>query len=244
MKGLKVKKNESRHLRNTAGAGIFNGMTGEKKPSELMAVLDYVLNRCTIREIDALEAAVERRRRDLASSSGVISLNPERAARQMSETVRSSINKSMDGIRKTFRDFAATTIRKEAPELTDEQMEALIDAWIPEEMSVDAAGHVASSSDGGAGSGAVGDRYTGLAKKGLINGIPPEAMYEMICQFVSYSTGNMTLSDESSLRDAVGDWTSVYWKRFPREIQALIKDFLSGSLTGAEFDTELSGMLQ
>jgi len=69
-------------------------------------------------------------------------------------------------------------------------------------------------------------------------------MYEMICQFVSYSTGTMSLSDESSLRDAVGDWTSVFWKKFPREIQALIKEFLGGALTGAEFDTELTGMLQ
>ncbi len=225
-------------------------MNAPKKPSEFMAVLDYILNRSTIREIDALETAVERRRKDLASSSGVISLDPARAARSMSETVRTSINGSMDGIRKTFREFAIKTIRQEAPELTDDQMRDLVDSWIPEEMSVDTKGRVASSSGDLDGipleraSGRGQNQYIGLAKKGLINGIPCEAMYAMICQFVEYSAGNMPLAEEASLREAVGDWTSVYWKKFPREIKALIKEFLSGSLTGAEFDSELSGMLQ
>jgi hypothetical protein len=227
-------------------------MTADKKPSEFMAVLDYILNRSSIREIDALETAVERRRRDLAATSGVISLDPERAARSMSETVRTSINKSMDGIRNTFREFAIKTIQKEAPELTEEQMRELVDSWIPEDMSVDAAGKVASSSgdlDGipierSRGVERGPGQYVGLAKKGRINGIPCDAMYEMICQFVSYSAGNMPLADEAALREQVGDWTSIYWKKFPSEIKALIKEFLGGSLTGAEFDTELSGMLQ
>ncbi len=205
-----------------------------------MAVLDYILNRSTIREIDALETAVERRRRDLAGSGGVISLDPERAAREMGETVRDSINRSMDGIRNTFRRFAIDTIRKEAPELTEEQMRELVDSWIPEEMSVDHSGTVSSSS----GAPAASARYSGLAKKGLVAGIPCDAMRAMVYQFTAYSQGAMPLADEAALREAVGDWTELYWKKFPREIKALIKDFLSGSLSGAEFDTELSGMLR
>ncbi len=65
------------------------------KQSELMAVLDYVLNRCTLREIDALEAAVERRRKDLSASTGIISLDPGRAARQMSGAVQDSPSASL-----------------------------------------------------------------------------------------------------------------------------------------------------
>lgn len=214
-----------------------------------MNVLDYVLNRCSLREIDALEAAVERRRKDLASSTGIISLDPARAARQMSGSVQNSINQSMDSIRNTFREFAANMIRKEAPELTQEQMEELIDSWIPEHMAIDATGKVSASSDtsgpeNGPAEAATSARYTGLARKGLVNGIPPDAMYEMICQFVSYSTGSMALSDEASLREAVGDWTTVFWKKFPREIQELIKKFLEGTLSGADFDAGLSELLQ
>lgn len=197
-----------------------------------MAVLDYVLNRCTIREIDALEAAVERRRKDLTAGSGIISLDPARAARQMSETVNSSIGKSMDGIRKTFRTFAADMIRKEAPELTEEQMNELIESWLPKSMAFDA-GSIAKS-----------EQYQGLSRKGLVNGIPRDAMFEMITQFVNYSIGAMPLAEESVLRDEVGDWTALYWKKFPREIQELIKVFLSGAMTEDEFGGSLQAMLQ
>jgi len=42
----------------------------------------------------------------------------------------------------------------------------------------------------------------------------------------------------------LGDWTTIYWKKFPREIQELIKKFLAGTLTGADFDSGLSELLQ
>ncbi len=230
-------------------------MGENKKTPELMAVLDYVLNRCTLREIDALEAAVERRRRDLSAQSGVISLDPARAARSMSATVQKSINESMDSIRGTFRQFAVDTIRKEAPELSDEQMAALVDSWIPEHMEMDATGNVRSSTTdpsmgggrgrNGADERAAGNgRYTGLAQKGRVNGVPVDAMRAMVYQFVEYSTGAMSLQDEASLRDAVGDWTSVYWKKFPREIQGLIREFLSSGLHGEQFESALAELLR
>lgn len=217
-------------------------MKQDVRPSELMNVLDYVLNRCTLREIDALEAAVVRRRKDLTASTGIISLDPSISAREMSKAVQTSINSSMDSIRNTFRDFASNLIRKEAPELSDGQMEELLDAWIPQFMAMDAKGKVSSSTASGVPD--LPSQYSGLSKNGLINGVPPDAMYEMICQFVSYSGGTLPFRDEASLRDAVGDWTTVFWKKFPREIQELIKLFLAGSLTGAEFDNQLSILLQ
>lgn len=201
---------------------------------ELMAVLDYVLNRCTIREIDALEAAVERRRRDLTSSSGIISLDPSRAAKQMTGAVNAGIEKSMDGIKNTFRNMAADMIRKEAPELSEEQMEELIESWLPHDLRAGGAGH------GGDGQ----TEYRGLAQKGLVGGIPRDAMFEMVRQFVDYSTGAMPLAEESSLRDAVGDWTALYWKKFPRELQGLIRDFLGGTMTGEEFGECLETLLR
>lgn len=69
-------------------------------------------------------------------------------------------------------------------------------------------------------------------------------MYEMINQFIAYSTGSMALSDEADLRDAVGDWTTKYWKKFPAEIQNCIRRFLSGSLELSEFDLELLALLR
>ena len=53
--------------------------------AQLMDVLDYILNSAGLREIDALTAAVERRRKDLASLSGMSTLDPQRFARGMAE---------------------------------------------------------------------------------------------------------------------------------------------------------------
>ena len=219
-----------------------------------MAALDYILNRCTLREIDAISTAVERRRRDLASSTGILSLDPARAAREMSGTVRQSIESGMEGIRKTFREYAVNLIRKEAPELTDEQMAELVDAWMPDAASLKPGQPGSLRSPGapdmgfprrdGADAATSGDRYRGLVRKGTINGIPPDLMYEMVCQFVSYSTGSMGIAEEAKLREDVGDWTTLYWERFPKEIRACVKDFLSGSMTGGEMDATLSDLLQ
>lgn len=206
-----------------------------------MGVLDYVLNRCTIREIDALEAAVERRRRDLTSQSGIISLDPERAARDMTGAVNKSINASMDGIRETFRNFAEDIIRKEAPELTDEQMRELVDSWIPQNMSLGAGGVTSSTQNPSA---ANASNYRGLSQKGLVNGVPRDAMFEMVSQFVDYSVGAMPVSVEATLRDEIGDWATLYWKKFPRPLQELIQQFLSGAMSGEEFGYRLQSMLQ
>ncbi len=199
-----------------------------------MQVLDYILNRCGIREMDAVEAAVEQRRKDLEASTGIISLDPDRAARKMSDAVQDSIDQSMFSIRKTFREYAVDLIRKEAPELTEEQMAELVDSWIPDGTSSD---NTDAEIPGAA-------NYRGLARKGLINGIEPDLMYEMINQFIAYSTGAMSLADEAALRDAVGDWTTVYWKKFPSEIQNLIRLFLSGSISPPDFERELLVLLR
>ncbi len=222
--------------------------------AQLMDVLDYILNSAGLREIDALSAAVERRRKDLASLSGMNTLDPQRFARGMAEAVQESIDGSMEGMRRSFRQFAADLIRKEAPELSEEQMAELVEAWIPDRPTRPGArGKAGDSSDlppapqfrGADASGAVGggSRPAGLARKGLVNGIPAEAMLEMARQFVAYSAGRMTLADESALRDAVSDWTALYWKKFPEPLRGLIRDYLAGGFPEEAFERELGSLL-
>ena len=145
---------------------------------------DYILNSAGLREIDALAAAVERRRKDLASLSGMSTLDPQRFARGMAEAVQESIDGSMEGMRRSFRQFAADLIRKEAPELSEDQMAELVEAWIPDRPTRPGArgraGGASGASDlppmppfpGADASGAVGggSRPVGLARKGLVNG--------------------------------------------------------------------------
>lgn len=204
-------------------------MASRSTKQELFAALDYILNRSDLRDIDALEAAVTRRKAYLESSTGIISLDPGKAAHQMSGAIESSIQKSMDGIRGTFREFAADLLLKEAPELSREEMLSLVDSWIPA-SAPKAKARLETSGES-------------LVKNGAVNGIPPDIMYDMICQFVSYSTGNMGLRAQQELRDEIGDWVSIYWKKFPYSIQEAVRRFLRGETTGAAFDEQLSRLL-
>ena len=191
---------------------------------ELMQALDYILNRAGLREIDALEAAVKRRRRELAAETGVFSLDPELAAKEMTSAVQSSIDRTMDAVRDTFRGFALDLLDKEAPELSAAEKENLVNSWIPQ---------------GGGRSGAVS-----LAKGGKVAGIPCDMMRAMALQFAAFSTGRMPADEDAALRRDVGDWPAIYWRRFPEPLQKLIKAFLSGECSQSEFETALSEMLR
>lgn len=79
--------------------------------SELMAVLDYILNRCTAKEIDAVEAAVKRRRQDI----GELSIDPKRYAKSMSDSIHESINTSITGLQENLKDFAWDLVKKKIP---------------------------------------------------------------------------------------------------------------------------------
>lgn len=177
----------------------------------LMSVLDFILNRCTVREIDAVEAAVIRRKKDLGALGGLSSVNPSNIAKEMSGAVQKSIDASMDSIRNTVRGFASDMIAKEAPELNAEQQETLLQAWIP--------------------------------SKKKVSGIPADALYSMILQFIQYSTGNMSIFEQESLREVLGDWSTVYWKKFPQPIKVLIKSYLQGDISNKEFQNNLEEIL-
>ncbi|MDR0389637.1 MAG: hypothetical protein LBH73_06160 [Spirochaetaceae bacterium] len=96
---------------------------------ELVRVLDYILNRCNEKAIDAVGAAVVRRRRDLAMFGQANLPDPKRMAQSMTRQINAGA--SIDGLRKTIQDMAVRIIRQEAPELSDEQVEELTRAWIP-----------------------------------------------------------------------------------------------------------------
>ena len=194
--------------------------------AEFMQALDYILNRAALREIDALEAAVERRRRELSAETGVFSLDPERAAKEMTSSVQSSIERTMDAVRDTFRGFALDLLDKETPELSPSEKEKLVDAWIPkkDEPSFPLA--------------------ASLANGGKVNGIPCDMMREMALQFAAYSLGRMPAEEENALRRDVGDWPAAYWRRFPQQLQRLIKALVSGKLPQDDFNAALKAMLE
>ncbi|MEL3912310.1 hypothetical protein [Treponema pedis] len=204
--------------------------TGQIPPSmekELFFVIDYILNRAGGRETELISAALERKKNELShgfGTAGLSAINPENMAKQMSESINRSIQTSLEGVRHTFRDFAADMLQKEAPELTLEQMSALIDSWIPETGNYDG-------------------KIKSLAKGGKIGGIPSDVMYGMILQFVSFSIGEMQKSEDAELRNTMGNWPEKYWDKFPPGIRQEIKRFINGETTSGEFRKNITAMI-
>lgn len=202
-------------------------MNDTQTDRDFLFALDYILNRANVREIDAFAAAIERRQGQINGViNGSMPFTPEEAAKKMSESIYASIDASMDGVRHTFRDYAADILQKEAPELSNEQIIGLVDSWIPQ-------------SSGSRGK----NRRASLVKNGSVQGIPADLLYEMVIQFVSYSLGEMSVETQRSLTAAMHNWTESYWRRFPTGIKQEIKAFLNGETTSGEFQGHLCEML-
>ncbi|MDR2069371.1 MAG: hypothetical protein LBP71_05830 [Spirochaetaceae bacterium] len=99
---------------------------------ELVGVIDYILNRCNEKSIEAVAAAVVKRRRDLALFGGMRNLpDPQKLARDLS--ARINMGTGVQDLKDTVRSMAERIIRQEAPELGDEQIAELLGEWIPGE---------------------------------------------------------------------------------------------------------------
>ena len=182
--------------------------------SELVRVMDYILNRCDRKSIDAVSAAVMRRRREL-DMFGESLPDPKKMAKEISGQI--NMGASIDGMRETIRNMAVRIIRQEAPELTEEQIAELTAAWIP------------------------GSR-TGTAEN-VQNNLPKDMLLEMIDHFVLFSTGQMSEADNKKLRKDLGVWTERYWKAFPEVVKIIIKDYLNGEITEKTYRSKIAAAL-
>jgi hypothetical protein len=179
---------------------------------ELVRVMDYILNRCDEKAIDAVAAAVVRRRRELAMFGGNANLpDTKKMARELSGQINAAAN--IDGLRETVRNMAVRIIRREAPELTEEQIAVLTAAWIP--------GRTASHAPGP----------------------PPDMLLEMADQFVSFSTGSMSETEDKKLRNEMGAWPERYWKAFPEVIRLIVRDYLDGEINEKAYRSKIAAAL-
>jgi hypothetical protein len=126
-----------------------------------------------------------------------------------------NIGASMDGVRNAIRDMAVRIIRQEAPELTEEQVESLTRAWVPNPKA-------RGAEPGGSGTD-----------------LPPDLLEAMIDQFIAFSTGRMSSAEDKSLRAEIGPWPDRYWQAFPQVIRLIIRDFLNNEIGEAEFRSKI-----
>ena len=202
---------------------------------ELVRTLDYILNRCNEQEIEAVAAAVIRRRRDIAMFGSMpVAPDPRRLAKELSSQL--NIEGSIEGLKNSVRDYAIRIIKQEAPDLTERQIEELTRAWIPEAKTSQAKASQARGGYGAAG----GKRQAGDSGES----IPRDLLASMIDQFVSFSLGRMEEEEDRALRREMGPWPDKYWKAFPQVIRLLITDFLKGEIDESDFNTRMGLALQ
>jgi hypothetical protein len=191
--------------------------------SELVRTLDYILNRCDEKSIEAVAAAVVRRRRELTLFGGASTLSdPGSMAKKFASQI--NIEGAIEGLQQNIRDYAVRIIRQEAPELTEAQIEELTQAWIPE------AGFRKNTQPG----------KNGFPQNEIKrNFIPKELLASMIDQFVSFSLGRMEAEEDRALRKELGPWPDKYWSAFPPVIRLLVTDFLKGKMGEEDFNTQI-----
>jgi hypothetical protein len=201
---------------------------------ELLQTLDYILNRCDEEAVEAVAAAVIRRRRELTMFGGAMNLpDPHRMAREFSS--RLDISGAVKGLKASIRDMALRIIRQEAPELSEEQVRELAGAWIPEGNGAapgpaDQTGREAQADR--ADQTDPGDRG---GPPGRAAALPEDLLRSMIDQFVAFSRGAMAPGEDQGLRAELGPWPERYWKAFPPVIRLFITDYLKGEIGEKDF---------
>jgi hypothetical protein len=189
--------------------------------AELVRVLDYILNRSDENTIEAVAAAVVRRKRDLAMFGSAGLPDPKAWAHKVAADI--NVNASLEGIRQTVRNMVEEMLKREAPELGDEERKELLNAWVPQRTTA-----ARGEGDGG----------------GKVKQLPPDVLATMVHQFVSYSLGSMSASEESALRKELGAWPERYWESFPQVVRSLITEYLNGGLDEDTFSRKLLATIQ
>ncbi len=183
--------------------------------AKLYEVVDAILKLANDRDLQVIRQAMERRTRAL--HGGPMGVNPGKMAQDMAEKINSQMGYSQEMIRDMVRGFAEEIIRKNAPELSEDQIRELLKEWVPH------------------------PKKTGSPRHSIL---PPDALLAMIGQFIAYSTGQMSPSEQQSLRNDIPNWHERYWNTFPDGIKKLLAKFLKGELDGELFwravDEELS----
>ncbi len=195
---------------------------------ELVKTMDYILNRCGAAEIEAVAAAVVRRKRDLALFGESHMLDPRSFAKKAAEDLTLGVGGGLEMVRKTVRDMAAGMLRREAPELGEDQIEELLDAWVPDAAG---SGHPGPGND---------DDDAQPARNGRV---PADILLAMVDQFVAYSTGTMQNGADEALRREMGDWPERYWRSFPAVVRSVVSEYLKGGTTEKEFRSRLRAAL-
>lgn len=174
----------------------------------LYHILDYILNKATSDELGVIGEALKRRASERKVLGGI---DPRGLAENMARNVKAQLE-GIGDIDTIARKMVTDLIRQKEPGISDENLQVLLDNWLP-----------------GTKSGAAGDAaQTPPAGTAL----PPDVLITMVSQFVAESRGTLT---EQERRELPPGWKERYWETFSHPVRALIDEHLHGRLAEVEF---------
>ncbi|MEW5817574.1 MAG: hypothetical protein AB1798_19515 [Spirochaetota bacterium] len=191
----------------------------------LYEVIDFILNQASDSEIEVIVAALKRRLKDTLIGDG--ELNPGKMARTMASSVGRQVHATSDQIRKMVKDFVAELIKKNAPEISEKELQTLLETWVPDRRlkgSLEKEGEIAGTRKD------TPESPEADVVKSNPPALPKDVLLTMIRQFVSYSTGVMSVTEQAGLNEDIPDWKAKYWERFPYRIKKILSLYLKGQI--------------
>ena len=174
---------------------------------QLFSIVELILNNSSDNDIEVIMEAIKRRAK--GQNSGTFrGINPERLAKETASVLNKQMSYSVEGIRKMIQEFAVGVIQKEAPELKAEQIQDLLEAWIPDPSK--------------------------RKIKRNSNPLPHDIQLTMIRQLLAFSVGTMSASEQTELYNSIPDWQREYWRRLPDGDRDVLTLFLKGSIDEEE----------
>ena len=186
---------------------------------ELYNIAEFILNKADEKDLQVIEEALNRRLTQKNRAPRGVDIN--HLAHTTGEAVSKQLSASREQIRETVTGFVKDIIKQHAPEIGDEELKTLLDAWAPDPETIK-------------------KRSAGKEKK-----LPGDVVLKMIDQFLRFSNDEMSLDEQKTLRDSIPQWQEEYWKAFPQKIRGLLTLYLKGRIDGetcwAEIKKELFG---
>ncbi len=181
--------------------------------AELERVLSLILNDADFEEIEIIKQALERRARDL-NRVGAVGGSLGKMARNAARQIEDQQGLTQQRIHNMVTDLIKNMIREKAPELSEDQIQELTDAWAPPPGAPRQAP----------------PRPT----------LPQGAVLAMTEDFLAYAEGRLPVRKEAELRESLGsDWTKVIWSKLPERVCKLIVVLLEGKIDRKTFWDEV-----
>ena len=181
----------------------------------LYSVIEFILNRASAAELEVIAEAVKRRR---SPGKGLGGISPRGMAENVAEKVKEQLGGMLD-VQAISRQIVTDLIRQKEPNISDRELEVLLDNWLP--------GTARPRAEAVRPDGPPGRDNAPKQER-----MAPDVLITMISQYVAARRGTLSKEEKDRLP---GDWQSRFWSSFPDEIRGRIREHLNGRLTEVEF---------